>query len=242
MMTIYFNLNRSMTDELYNEPALEITAKILDIFPFGEEEAIMVNQSNFYPAGGGQPGDQGIIEGSQGKFTVRDTRRDSQMILHIGKRDGEITKGEEVRLRVDEPTRSYNSRNHSAGHLLSSVLEEVSPGCKPTRADHTTKPFVKYSGDITDKIPENFEELINKRIADDLPIAVESVAHEEAKKRCNFLPNRPNDNKPWRVSQIGELMCIACGGTHVLSTKDIGHVSIVQIKFKKGETKIKYEI
>ncbi|MFQ6066742.1 MAG: alanine--tRNA ligase, partial [bacterium] len=93
----------------------------------GEEGELILKSTPFYPEGGGQIGDQGLIFTSNSQAEVVDTQTmNEQLILHRAKvLRGKLKKGEKVVAQVDEPRRKAISRAHTATHLLQAVLREI---------------------------------------------------------------------------------------------------------------------
>ena len=96
----------------------------------GESIAVVVAETPFYPEGGGQVGDRGVIEAESGALLeVIDTRKADGSIVHIGRllrgEIGEFEKGRRVHLKVDRERRDASMRNHSATHILHYALRDV---------------------------------------------------------------------------------------------------------------------
>ncbi len=221
---------------------LEGSAQVVEITTKENHLALVLNQSLFYPEGGGQPGDQGVIIGPNGTMTVTTTRKIQGAYCHVGTIEGTIQAGDTVTMKVDGAKRVYNSRNHSAGHLVSALLEAISPGHIPVRAVHTDKAFVEFQGDITANIPDNFEALLNAEAAKNAPVTLKTVAFEEI-TNCPYVPKTPpKNNRPWRIMQIEGMIGIPCGGTHVKTMSEVGTIKIEKVVVKDGNTRIYYSI
>lgn len=207
---------------------------------------LILDQTIFYPQGGGQPYDTGKITGSSGALTVTDVRLIDEQVYHYGVfTSNPIQTGEEVNLEVDELRRRLNSKNHSAGHLLDTVFYDLNGTLRPIKGFHFPDgPYVEYFG-VLNEDPEVFakklEEKINECISNGFEVKTEILSNKEGlKQRCNFVPDYIPDNKPIRVVTLYGDKGTPCGGTHVKDIKEIGSVRITKIKNKDGNTRISY--
>ncbi|MFH0820358.1 MAG: alanine--tRNA ligase-related protein [Candidatus Peregrinibacteria bacterium] len=232
------------TKEIYWElmGMLEAEATVIDVLSYQGKTVLILDQSLFYPEGGGQSGDRGIVIGPDGSMNVEDTRRVEGRIYHLGIIQGIIKSGDRIMMQIDQESRTYNSRCHSAGHLISAVLEELSPGLEPVKAFHGKKAFVEYRGDVERRIPSNLAVKVNEVMQKDAPVTCQTVSFE-AIQNCPFIPkNSPKNNKSWRIMQIEGMVGIPCGGTHVKSLVEIGSIKIEKILVKEGNTRVYYSI
>lgn len=221
---------------------LQAEATVVDRLMYQGKQALILDQSPFYPEGGGQPGDQGLIMAPTGTLKVTDTRRVEGRVYHLGALEGEIKTGDKVLLEVDTASRAQNSRCHSAGHLVSAVLEQISPGQEPVRAVHTKKAFIEYKGDILKAIPKDFAAMLTEALKKDAKVTLKTVSYAEI-RNCPFIPkNPPKNDRPWRIMQIEDMVGIPCGGTHVKSLAEIGPITVQDILIKDGNTRIYYGV
>lgn len=220
------------------------TAHVLEIRTLEDgRTAIICDQTIFYPQGGGQPFDTGIIQSQQAKFLVKDTRMDKDgIVYHIGTFErGQFTPQEIVELAIDMPRRIHHATLHSAGHLIDCAIEQLNIPVKPTKGYHFPEgPYVEYEGEIANaqEIMQPLQEKIDALVAADLPIEICELSYEQALERGITAP----EGKTARIVCIKGFEACGCGGTHVTSTKQIGHISIRKIKSKGGNTRISYEL
>ena len=129
-----------MTILLYiqNQQLYKTTAKVLEIVETEKGTALVLDQTNFYVQGGGQPGDQGIISNTQSSFLVTNTaRNEDTKVLHYGSfSNQEFQIGEEVILEIDVEKRVLNSKNHSAGHLIDLAIKNLGLDWVPGKGFH----------------------------------------------------------------------------------------------------------
>jgi alanyl-tRNA synthetase len=197
----------------------------------GDTIVLVTAETPFYPEGGGQVGDRGVIEVESGGIVeIVDTRKSGDMIVHIGRllrgNFTEFTSGKKVNLRVDRERRVAAMLNHSATHILHYALREllgknvhqagslVAPG--RLRFDFT------QSGPVGAQRLEAIEEEVNARIRENAPVAVEEMQYDDAIKSgaLAFFGDKYGDRV--RVVRMGDFSIELCGGTHVSRTGDVG--------------------
>jgi alanyl-tRNA synthetase len=223
-----------MTEKLfYRDPYLKETkAKILEVKPLGGERvALLLDRTIFYPEGGGQPSDRGIVEGGGFRVLIdRVTGRDE--IWHEGKLEGGTpNEGEEVRLVLDWKWRYENMRNHTGQHILSAVIKGLY-GAETTGFQifgEYNKIEIYYPGELTWDMIGEIEEKTNEAIWGDLPVEVEVYQELPEELRETLRKNVSQKVKPpIRIVRIGDLDVTPCGGTHVRSTREVGFLKILR--------------
>lgn len=239
------------TKLLYMEDAykLQETAQYIDITQTeGGKTALILDQTIFYPQGGGQPYDTGIISKEGNEFTVEEVRFKDGIVYHIGKfTKGVIEKRDNVTLTVDEPRRKFSRRNHTAGHLIDVAVKNLGLSFTPAKGYHFPEgAYVEYMGLMDDaqkeELKSKIETEVNRLIQLKLPMIAKQVTYNELKDLCDFVPDYLPKGKPIRVEKIGEYKAHPCGGTHVNNTEEVGSMKIEKIKSKSGNTRISYSI
>lgn len=205
------------------------TAKILKVKKEGKLTTIVLDQTVFYPVGGGQPSDQGVIEGKKGKLQVEQVVLKGTEIKHIGKLDGKIKVGEKVECKIDWDRRYHNMKVHSAGHILHEAIKHLFPELTPIEAEHGKRAYVKYQGQLDDVSANLVKGYANQIVKDDLDIKTEFVTLEELKNRSPWVPEYLPTNKPLRIMWIGNFPPIPDGGTQVKATSEVDEFEYVQI-------------
>lgn len=227
-----------MTKLLYleNWNLLTCESKIIKTTTYRDKPAIVLDQTVFYPQGGGQPWDTGAITGSHGLCAVNEVRFDPETgtVYHLGAITGELTAGDAVSCTVDEPRRLLNSRLHSGGHLLDMALARLGINWKPSKGYHFPEgPYVEYVGTLDgldkEKLRGEIETVCAALIGEDMPTSM------------TFLPKGEVKGKPARVVLYGNHQ-IPCGGTHVNHLGQIGAVTVRKIKQEKDLVRIAYAI
>jgi len=217
---------------------LDAESEILAIYADGqgkeevleEEEAdLIVAETPFYGESGGQVGDRGTIETTRGdRMEVVDTQHPtSQITVHRGRiKRGRIQVGDKVYLRVDPKFRQRTRLNHSATHILHSVLREEL-GSHVRQAGSLVAPDrLRFDFNHTGAIPEEqlveIEEKVNEKIRLDAEVRIEEASYDEAirKGALAFFGDKYGDHV--RVVKIGDFSTELCGGTHVHRSGEIG--------------------
>ncbi len=205
-------------------------------------KSVILDQTIFYPQGGGQPSDHGEIHTENGVFKVTDVRLDEDGVVHhFGAfTKGNFSIGETVQLRIDIERRVENAKIHSAGHLLDIAVGKVGiSDIKATKGYHFPNgPYVEYEGTLEN--PQEFipklEEAIKELIAKDIEVEKKDLLPEEAERRGLWAP----PGKSVRTIGFKGYNSCGCGGTHVRSTGEIGKVKVRKISSKKGKVRISY--
>ncbi|MCM5705107.1 alanyl-tRNA editing protein [Larsenimonas salina] len=195
------------------------------------EQAVAVDCTVFYPCGGGQMGDTGMLRDEAGRsMPVVDTVKGEQgLIWH--RLDGDAPAvGARVELELDWARRYRLMQMHTAMHLLSVAVPFPVTGGQMT-PDKGRLDF-DVAGDALDK--EAITERINDWITEDLPVSVEWItaealaANPELVKTVGVAP--PTNGGQVRLVRIGEIDRQPCGGTHVARTGEIAPITVKSIK------------
>ncbi|MGH7923613.1 MAG: alanine--tRNA ligase, partial [Candidatus Binatus sp.] len=197
----------------------------------GEHVAIVVAETPFYPEGGGQVGDRGVIEAASGALLeVSDTRKAEGSIVHVGRilrgDAGDFARGARVKLKVDRLRRDAAMLNHSATHILHYALRDVL-GNSVHQAGSLVDPDklrfdFAHQGPVKDDALATIEEEINARIRENAAVTVEEMAYDAAIKAgaLAFFGDKYGDRV--RVVRMGDFSVELCGGTHISRTGDVG--------------------
>jgi Ser-tRNA(Ala) deacylase AlaX len=215
-----------------------------------ERTDVTLNQTCFYPRGGGQDWDTGKITSEDAEFAVEEVRLDETgNVHHIGSyQKGSFVKGDNVTCLVDSGRRSVNSRLHSAGHVIDMAIDSLGlVDWIPTKGQHYPHlSAVEYSGTLD---PEKAEELrvsIENKANEFIQKATENkivfMPVEEMHTICRHVPENIPKNKPGRIVIYGDNFGIPCGGTHVKNLGQIGKVTVPKLKEKKGVTRVNYTV
>lgn len=217
-------------------------ALVVKTFKDKGQDVVILDQTVFYPEGGGQPADQGVITLGKNLFKVQQVKLVGDDVLHMGKLMGNLKIGDKVKCTIDWKRRYNNMRIHSAGHVLHEAVKEILPTANPINAQHGKKAYIKYQGEIEELHAEKILHLANKLIENDLKIYTEFVSLEELQKRASWVPEHLPKNKPLRIMWIGNFEPIPDGGTQVKHTSEIGHFGNIVITNTNNESYVQYKI
>lgn len=236
------------TKLLYLEKSSQYTssAQILEVAVRDGKQALALDQTIFYPQGGGQPADHGEIVCASGRFMVTDVRFVDGVVYHSGSFvQGICFVGNDVELFVDIPRREFLSRLHTSGHLIDVAMEQLGLHLVPTKGYHfPDNPYVEYEGSYTSDecmvLQERLQNEVNRLIQENISVAYRMAQREELEAICIHVPDYLPAGKPIRVVSIGSLATCPCGGTHVASLAQLGAVEIRKVKCKGGILRVSY--
>jgi Ser-tRNA(Ala) deacylase AlaX len=221
-------------------------AKVLDLYKENDKDVLILDRTAFYPQGGGQPYDKGIITNSA-KFLVEEVRFVDGVVKHIGRTEsGNFTKDEVVECMVDQLRRDLHSALHSAGHVVDLAVRQLNFNWIPGKGYHFPEgPYVEYSGDLEsvdkEKLKTDLENICNALIAKGCETKLMFVTKDQLQKLCDHVSPHLPENKPIRVVMYGDI-AIPCGGTHVQNISEIKKMTIRKLKMEKGNIRVSYDI
>jgi len=230
-----------------SDASLSSEAKILGIEETDFGPAVILDKTIFYPQGGGQPCDHGVIRFASEAINVISVRFDEGIVYHFIEQAVELPIGEIVELLVNKERRELNSRIHTAGHLIDTAMINCGYDYHPTKGYHfPDSPYVEYEGMIAvedrKKVCATIEEEANRLIATAQPIESFVVeAYEQLKEHCPTVPAYVPKDKPIRVVKVGGIGC-PCGGTHVQDLSLLGQIRVPKIKAKGGNIRVSYRL
>jgi len=199
-----------------------------------EERGLRLDRSIFYPTGGGQPGDTGILRWDGGEARVVDAvKADGGDVLHVLAPDSARPQvGTKIQAALDWDRRLLHMRMHTALHVMSAVIKgDVTGG--QVGADKSRLDF-NLLGDVPAK--EWVTEEVNKLIALDRPVTPQWITDEELAARPELVKTMsvrpPMGAGRVRLLAIEGIDLQACGGTHVARTGEIGRVECIKIENK----------
>ncbi|MBW8370240.1 MAG: alanine--tRNA ligase [Thiobacillus sp.] len=198
----------------------------------GELGVVVLDHTPFYAESGGQAGDRGVLQSTQGTFEVEDTQKiQAQVFGHHGVvKTGTLAVGDAVLARVDEEARARTMRNHSVTHLMHKALREVLGDHVQQKgslvdADKTRFDFVQPTP-MTDAQIREVEARVNAEILANTATQARVMPIEEAQKTGAMMLFGEKYGDEVRVLDIGSSREL-CGGTHVARTGDIGAFKIL---------------
>ncbi len=214
----------------------EFQAEVCDLDE--ENHAIILDQTAFYPGGGGQPSDIGFLQSSQAIYSVIKAKKIGDQVLHFIPSETSLPPvGSLVKGVIDWEQRYQLMRTHTAMHILCGVVfrdygAQVTGGEMEPMKGRMDFEFESMHKELVEKIQED----VNREIAQARPLTVRILPREEAfqipdliRTKINLLP--PGINEV-RVVEIQGLDLQADGGTHVANTAEVGHILVTDYKSK----------
>ncbi|MEM2576402.1 MAG: alanine--tRNA ligase [Candidatus Bathyarchaeia archaeon] len=221
------------TKLLYYEDAYikEFKAKVLAV---ENERYIVLDQTCFYPEGGGQPGDTGFLLYNGNKINIVNVIKAGNVIVHIAEnaflKPGVIVKGE-----IDWERRKSLMRHHTGTHILLGAARKVlgmhvwqagaQKGVENSRLD------ISHHKKITEEEIFEIEKVASKIIIENIPVEIEWLPRNKAEKTYGFRLYQGGavPGKEIRVVKIGDFDVEACGGTHCKRTGEVGLLKILRV-------------
>lgn len=200
----------------------EFTSKITHINIDDDGTWIGLDQTAFYPGGGGQLPDSGTIN----DIPVQRLKIENNMIYHLIQDKNTFQIGDEVKGRIDFDRRYFFMQAHTAQHLLSGLMEKLFN--IQTESVHFSEDYFSIEINAHTMEDSKYELLIqesNAKIRDHLPVRI----HMISKEKIHSYPIRkyPDGISPIRVIEIEGVDWSACGGTHVQNTAEIQQISYI---------------
>lgn len=231
-----------MTQQLYYQDAYlkQFEATIQEV---QDEKLIILDKTCFYPQGGGQPPDVGILIHNGETYTV----------AHVGKKDGNIIhevakhglkKGDKIKGEINWNKRYKLMRMHTAAHTISAVMHSQAGALitgnqldeEISRIDFALEQFKR------EQIEQYIEEA-NQYIRKNLPVKSYFISKEEAESMeqlSKLAKGLPQDIKDIRIVEIQGLDKQADGGTHVTNLKEIGKIILDRLENKGSKNRRLY--
>jgi misacylated tRNA(Ala) deacylase len=213
-----------------------------------EQGRVALRRTAFFPGGGGQPHDLGTLDWGTGAVPVTKVKRDAGRIWHWLDVSELPAAGTEVQGVLDWDRRHLTMRTHTALHILCGVIWAdykipVTGGNMDPGKGRLDFPFESMSAEFGRQI----EKRINEEITAAREILVEFVGHEVADEDHALIRTAanliPREIDPLRVIDIVGLDKQADGGTHVLSTAEVGAVAVTGTESKgKGNKRVRIEV
>ena len=208
------------------------------------DDAVALDQTAFYPTGGGQPHDTGTLGG----LVVTEVRKDGGLVWHTVGGDALPGVGATVACVIDWPRRHALMRTHTALHVLCGVI--WNEWHVPVTGGNMEPLSARMDFEF-DPLPEGFavtvEALVNAELAADWPIEVGFLSRDTAVHDADLIRTKvnmiPESVSEIRVVDIVGLDKQADGGTHVRSTGEVGRIRVIKTENKgKGNKRIRLEI
>lgn len=199
-------------------------ARVLEVRPAGERRLVVTDRSAFYPEGGGQPADRGVLGGAR----VVGVHAEGEVVLH--EIEGEAPAvGQEVEGEIDFARRFDHMQQHTGQHLLSRLLErELGLRTVSFHLGRRDATIDVVGGEVEENALRDIEDLARGIVRAALPVRWTTVPRQEA--AALGLRGETGGRERVRVVSIGDVDRSACGGTHVRRTSEIEAVRIVGLE------------
>lgn len=217
------------TRKLYYEDShlRSFSAKVLSCEETEKGYAVILDATAFYPEGGGQAADTGIL----GRVRVLDTREQGEQVVHTC--DGPLNPGETVEGHIDYAARFLRMQQHSGEHIVSGIINRrwgyhnvgFHMGAESTTID--------FDGIIPQDALPQIEAEANAAVWANIPLHIWTPSEEEL-PQVNYRTKRA---LPWpvRIVEVPGYDTCACCGTHVAATGEIGLIKLFSaVNFRSG--------
>ncbi|TCP25086.1 alanyl-tRNA synthetase [Tenacibaculum skagerrakense] len=231
----WISLLEDETEEFVGYDTLEVDVKLtryrkITTQKEGDQYQLVFNMTPFYPEGGGQVGDKGYLETSNGDIIyILDTKKENNVIIHFTKN---LPKNlnETFKAVVNDEFRKLSASNHTATHLLHQALRtilgtHVEQKGSLVSPDYLRFDFSHFSKVDADQLTE-IEEFVNARIRENLPLQEKrNIPMQQAIDEGAIALFGEKYGDSVRAIRFGKSMEL-CGGTHVQQTGDIWYFKI----------------
>lgn len=221
-----------MTEELFREDGYlqSCEATVSEV----TAEGVVLDRTVFYPTGGGQPGDSGVLRGAHGEVAIAEARKkDGGGVLHVPAEGAPVvlSVGDRVTAAIDWERRHKHMRMHTCLHLLCALVKGHITGAQ-VGADKSRIDFnIPESPD-----KEALQAALDAVIAANHPVRMgwisdaELDANPDLVRTLSVAP--PRGTGRVRLIEVDGVDKQPCGGTHVSATGEIGRVRIAKIENK----------
>ena len=238
------------TDRLYydDQSRMEFEAMVLEVVerddPDGAEYEVVLDQTMFYPEGGGQPADRGSLSTDDLTAEVLDVQQVGDVVVH--RTDDDPGTGEFVRGTIDRERRMRHMRHHTAthivGHAARQVLGDHIRQAGAQKGTDSARLDVQHYESVTDEEVAAIEHRANNLVMADERVTQEWLDRNEAEKRHGFdiYQGGIPEGEQVRLIQTGP-DTQACGGTHVSYTGEVGAIKLLNTeRVQDGVVRLTY--
>ena len=224
----------SSTERLYYRDShlKEFTAHVVRANPAGGQTEVVLDRTAFYPEGGGQPWDTGLLAGAPVTSVLE---RDGEVVHLV---QGSVPSGEVTGL-VEWERRFNHMQQHSGQHILSQAFEQML-GAKTVSfhmgAEVSTIDLA--TGGLTPEQVQGVEDLSNTVVFEDRPILVHLLDPSDL-SRMNLRKGTEREGEI-RVVEVEGFDSIPCGGTHCRSTGEVGMIKVTRWARRSGDVRVEF--
>jgi len=193
-------IEAQQTRLLYYEDAYlkEFDARVLSVKKLNSQYGLVLDQTAFYPAGGGQPTDTGIIKGRGGEAKVTEVYMNKRVVVHIASEIvGKISEGEQIKGIIDWMRRYQLMRNHTLAHLMAEAVRRVTGLTMAIVGSGLDVEKVRldlaHEGSLGPLLPE-IEKVANDMIRENRQVEIKNDVAWGSGKVCGALSREPKDS------------------------------------------------
>lgn len=237
------NLPDTEKSYYYQPEELEFQAKVVAVI----DGNIILDRTRFYPEGGGQPHDHGIITRGNITYHVVDVRIEQGVILHTVIEDRiDLEPGDTVDGAVDRERRLAHMRHHTATHVVNDAAKKVLGNhiwqAGAQKSAERARLDLSHFKRITNEELKEIELIANETVMANIPVEITWMDRTEAEQKYGFVLYQGGvpPGKQIRVLRVGDDV-EACGGTHVGNTGLIGPIKILKTeRIQDGVERLEY--
>lgn len=216
--------------------ALDVDAQVVAHLTVQGRAGVVLDDSPFYPESGGQPGDQGVLDG----LAVTDVQAadDGRVVVLVGGAQLPAV-GARVRGRVDAARRRQNMSLHTAQHMLSrAFLDRLGAETVSSRLSASASTIDLDVSSLDEAAALDAVQCVQRAVDEDRP--VRQWFPEAAELAGLPLRRRPKVEDNVRVVSIEGFDVSPCGGTHCTHTAQVGPVTLLSIERYKGKMRVSF--
>lgn len=206
---------------------------------------LVLDQTVFYPVGGGQATDQGNLTGENWDAKVLEVTIKDGEVRHIVSAKAPPVVGLKVTGEIDWDRRYKLMKIHSGGHIVDFAVHILgySPSpLMPYKGDHGKKAFIAYKGKIDKDIRKEVEDKANELVLKNLKLTWCYTSLEDLQKDAIYIQPGLPTNKPLRKVTLEGAGSVADGGTQVKETGEIGKIEVISVTPQGEDTIISYRV
>ena len=221
-----------MTEKLYytDSHIHEFSARVLSCEKAKKGFAVVLDKTAFFPEGGGQPADTGLI----GPAAVRDVQEQNGKILHYT--DQALPPGEEYACALDWEQRLCRMQNHSGEHIISGITHKLYGFDNVGFHMGAECMTIDFSGELSWEQLTEIETLANQAVRDDLPVRA-TFPDPEALSSLEYR-SKLELTQDVRIVEIPGVDRCACCAPHVKRTGEIGLIKLLSAERHRGGVRI----
>jgi alanyl-tRNA synthetase len=237
------NLPDTERSYYYQPDELEFQAKVVAVI----DGNIILDRTQFYPEGGGQPHDHGIITKGNSTYQVVDVLIEQGVIFHTIFEDMiDLEPGDIVDGAVDRGRRLAHMRHHTATHVVNDAAKKVLGNhiwqAGAQKSAERARLDLSHFKRITNEELKEIELIANETVMANIPVEITWMDRTEAEQKYGFVLYQGGvpPGKQIRVLRVGDDV-EACGGTHVSNTGLIGPIKILKTeRIQDGVERLEY--